>query len=137
MAGAPTGRRDREGAAAAESWVPIECGYRRCRPGPGHDVRTPKPATRTATKATAAAANIASRSPATEVITPDPRGPISDTESRTAAPIAAPICRLIFSRPPANPCSASLTPLLAPTVAAKMVPAVPNPTRLTAASMIG
>jgi hypothetical protein len=52
----------------------------------------------------------------------------------SAAPIAAPICRLVLTTPPTTPCSPEATPLVAMTMVPKAVPAVPNPTSITAVS---
>jgi hypothetical protein len=53
---------------------------------------------------------------------------------RAAAPIAAPTCRLVLMTPPTTPCSAPAIPVVAMTMVPNAVPAVPNPTSMTAAS---
>ncbi len=76
------------------------------------------PAASAAATATRAARRMALRSPANELIPGGVALELSATASSSAAPIAAPTCRLMLSGPPASPRSAFATPELAPTVAA-------------------
>src|SRR5207248_364172 len=55
----------------------------------------------------------------------------SATAGSRAAPIAAPICRLVLIMPPTKPWSASGMPRLASTVEPRAVPAVPKPISVT------
>jgi hypothetical protein len=52
----------------------------------------------------------------------------------SAAPSAAPTWRLVLTTPPTTPCSVPGIPAVAMTMVPKAVPAVPNPTSVTAAS---
>jgi hypothetical protein len=56
------------------------------------------------------------------------------TAGSAAAPSAAPICLLVLMTAPTTPCSAPGTPVVAMTIVPNAVPAVPNPTSITAAS---
>ncbi len=86
-----------------------------------------------ASPATPAPASIAARSPPT----PAMRLPwlaVSAIAGSSAAPTPAPIWRLVLITPPTKPWSPSATPRLAVTIAPNAVPAVPKPTKVTAAS---
>jgi hypothetical protein len=89
-----------------------------------------------ATPAAAAAASIAARVPAAVAVTVSWPTAAAIAGS-VAAPSAAPIWRLVLITPPTTPWSSPATPAVAITMVPNAVPAVPNPTSITAASKSG
>ena len=86
-----------------------------------------------ASPAATAPASMAARSPLTPAVCP-PWLTVRAIAGSSAAPMPAPICRLVLITPPTKPWSPSATPLVAVTIEPNAVPAVPKPTNVTAAS---
>jgi hypothetical protein len=120
-------------AASTVEWCAVEWCSDEWRSGAGAAVRPLRQAMIVARAAATAPASMAALVPSAVAATGSWLTAAA-IAGKAAAPMAAPIWRLVLMTPPTTPCSAPGTPVVAMTIVPNAVPAVPKPTSMTAAS---